>query len=430
MVNASGSNGHDNGTRPDDNQLRDALFQYARENLTRTQRLARLASEFDYHIKETTLKSLNRQFGVPTSRKPPPRHLATGHILDQMGKDPQGRRGPSAIKARLAQDDIQIPRSTVRATMKCNAPPEQANNRQPGRRNKILRVPLTTHGVFYEVHADGHEKLGVQALDMGGVGMDIYGVVEKCSSRIMHMVVLPSSRNSNAVGHVYLDFVGVYGATAMRISVDGGTETSQMFGDHAALRQQFAPQYDFEVHPPWSSRKSVHNTRIEGTWTQWQDHSGRTVREEIVKGKDNGLYHPGSYVRRSLFLWVWPKVVQNEIDGFVQYRNQNRLRKQTAKSLPSGATPNMIFYSPECYGYNRWDVSVPKEALDALRSQIPISRKEAFRWVDDAFDLEAHVLYQSLGAPKLDTQTGWAVYESMLPALLEKFNENVPVIFL
>jgi hypothetical protein len=45
MVNTSGNNGHDNGTRPDNDTLCKALFQYACEDLTQAQHLARLGSE-------------------------------------------------------------------------------------------------------------------------------------------------------------------------------------------------------------------------------------------------------------------------------------------------------------------------------------------------------------------------------------------------
>src|SRR5271156_2764532 len=38
----------------------------------------------------------------------------------------------------------------------------------------IDRVPLDCLGPWHQLHWDGHEKMGSQALDMGGVGLPIY----------------------------------------------------------------------------------------------------------------------------------------------------------------------------------------------------------------------------------------------------------------
>ncbi|KAK7473125.1 hypothetical protein VKT23_001226 [Stygiomarasmius scandens] len=233
MVNISGANGHDNGVVPPDDKLKEALWQYAREDLTRTQKLARLESEFH---SESTLKRLQTKFRVPSSRKPPPRHVAVGLILDEMAHDPEGRRGANTVKSMLAQADVQIPRKIVREVTRHNASAEQVNRRQPGSRQNIPRVPLTTPGVNYEVSGDGHEKTNAQGLDMGGVGMDIYGIVEKCSSAIRWFVFVPSSRDKHAVGHVHLDYIEKYGVMSMQFSVDGGHETEFMFSQHMALR--------------------------------------------------------------------------------------------------------------------------------------------------------------------------------------------------
>jgi len=45
----------------------------------------------------------------------------------------------------------------------------------PGARH-IRQGCLTSGGPFHELHADGHDKLGAQALQMGGIGLLIYGI--------------------------------------------------------------------------------------------------------------------------------------------------------------------------------------------------------------------------------------------------------------
>jgi hypothetical protein len=97
----------------------------------------------------------------------------------------------------------------IREVMLVNDP-EGVDARYPGRK-KIKRMRLTGHGTWEEINCDGHEKLGALALKMGNVGLPIYGMREKWSGAILHLVVLPNDRLAAAIGHVYLDFVEIYG---------------------------------------------------------------------------------------------------------------------------------------------------------------------------------------------------------------------------
>jgi len=61
-----------------------------------------------------------------------------------------------------------------------------------------------------EIHGDGHEKLGAQALEMGGVGLPIYGLKDKYSSFILLLRVVPNDRLPATIGHFYLDFITAF----------------------------------------------------------------------------------------------------------------------------------------------------------------------------------------------------------------------------
>jgi hypothetical protein len=53
--------------------------------------------------------------------------------------------------------------------------PEGSLKRFPGyKAPRMHRVPLQSLGPCHEFHVDGHDKLGEQALQLGGVGLDIY----------------------------------------------------------------------------------------------------------------------------------------------------------------------------------------------------------------------------------------------------------------
>lgn len=89
--------------------------------------------------------------------------------------------------------------------------PNAVDARFPGAKRKLRRGRLTGVGPFYEVNCDGHEKLSVMALQMGPVGLPIYGMKDKWTKAFLHLVTVPNARLETTIGHVYLDFVEIYG---------------------------------------------------------------------------------------------------------------------------------------------------------------------------------------------------------------------------
>ena len=87
--------------------------------------------------------------------------------------------------------------------------PNGLNARFPGAK----RVPcsaLVAIGPNHQHHADGFEKLNTQALQMGGIGLNLYGIKDQWSSFLLHLVVVPNNRLAATIGHVYLDYVEKY----------------------------------------------------------------------------------------------------------------------------------------------------------------------------------------------------------------------------
>ena len=71
-------------------------------------------------------------------------------------------------------------------------------------------VPLDCLGPWHQLHWDGHEKIGSQALDMGGVGLPVCVGKDQFSSFVPIMQVLPNVRLGNTIGHLFLDMVENY----------------------------------------------------------------------------------------------------------------------------------------------------------------------------------------------------------------------------
>jgi hypothetical protein len=68
---------------------------------------------------------------------------------------------------------------------------------------------------------------------------------------------------------------------------------------------------------------------------------------------------------------------------------------------------------PESLGGQDCRIPVEKETLEALRAEIPVSREESMRWVDDEFATSANTAYAAIGSPKLVVANGWNVFQAM-----------------
>ncbi|EEB88942.1 hypothetical protein MPER_13025, partial [Moniliophthora perniciosa FA553] len=115
----------------------------------------------------------------------------------------------------------------VRYVMRTNDP-DGASRRWPGQKEPLRRTPLSAVGTFQQIHCDGHEKLGEAALKMGPIAFNIYGFRDQFSGAILFLRVVPDDRHADCIGHLFLDFVEEYGATAQQVTFDGGSETKYM----------------------------------------------------------------------------------------------------------------------------------------------------------------------------------------------------------
>ncbi|KAJ7333998.1 hypothetical protein DFH08DRAFT_750059 [Mycena albidolilacea] len=415
MVNPTGSNGTDNGVFPPDTELRKILFDYARRSLRLNLRLRYLERDHQITIGLTKLKALNRQFDVPTARKFKAVEEATSAIADIIARDVHQSQGPDTVKKVMSlRLNLTVPRAFVRSTMKGLVGQCPSDMRMPGRgKGPKQRSALNAIGIFQEIHTDGHEKLGEKALQMGsGIGIDTYGMRDHVG-KVLWLVVIPNSRLSDTIGHVFLDMVSKYGAISVQVTFDGGSELGWLAAFQTTLREVFAPDLSAEEWKPVVAVKSTSNIPIESTWSYDRKFNGRSMRDILEEGRIHLI--PGDVVHRELFRWLWPKIVQIGLDEFVDYFNNKKTRKQRGRILPSGVAPNVVFDMPGDYGLENLAIPVAQEAIDELRTLIDTSREEAYRWVSDEFDAFASEVYIQLGCPKLEALSGWAIFNAMAP---------------
>ena len=134
----------------------------------------------------TLLYNLNNKFGVPSVWKPLLPDIVTQVVLEKIADDPLQGCGVGTIGILLSNKGTPLSRSVypwlilailnyathirdfIRNILATHAP-EGLTRRFPGA-NRIHRPTLSSIGPNHQHHADGHEKLNAQALNMGGVG--------------------------------------------------------------------------------------------------------------------------------------------------------------------------------------------------------------------------------------------------------------------
>ncbi|KAJ7196537.1 hypothetical protein GGX14DRAFT_376004 [Mycena pura] len=390
---------------PEEDILKASLFEYARNRDPLETRVRKLQEEHGLIIGKTLLKKLNVHYSVPSARKPIPREVADQQILHEMADDPNNYRGTATVQHNLAMAGFNIPRRIIRQTMLHNDP-DSVDARYPGRK-KIKRAQLKAHGTWQEVHCDGHEKLGALALQMGGVGLPIYGMKDKWGGEIFYLAVIPDDRHSDAIGHVFLDFVEMYGAIPQQTTTDKGSETGSIYAT------AYAPNIDLARYPACVALKSTNNTPIESLWHWFQDQCGKNLYIHITKGRDEGLFNPNNPIHVLLFNWIWPPIVQGELDHFTERWNSHVIRRQRNKLMPSGVSANELYAHPEYYGGRCFAIPVPQAAVDTFRASIRTSREAALNWVPAEFDLLAGQVYKLLGSPICSAESAWDLFSKM-----------------
>ncbi|KDR78005.1 hypothetical protein GALMADRAFT_155034 [Galerina marginata CBS 339.88] len=417
MVNNAGVNGAGKKAYPPDNILKSTLLTYARHSLTQDQKIARLIVDHQLNIGKTKLNEIERRLEIPSVRR---KKLAAEEVvqlvMDEVEKDVTQNNGPNYIKAKLKDKDIKIPRDTVRKIMTQHFS-EGAEKRFPGKKKTpVNRQPLSALGPYHEIAADGHEKIGALALQMGGLGLPIYAYRDKWTGRLPQIDVVPDCRSAGAVGHLYLDLLEKLGGMSMQLNLDKGSEIGWQVAFQIALREAFAPQIDPDVYRSVALLKSIHNIIIESLWRWLREKAGYNLREVILQGKTDRLINPDVNYHRHLFYWIFVPLVQAALDDFRVYWNQRVVRYQANKDMPSGHVPDDAAAHPQFYGGIDCLIRLPEDAISDLRQHLTeeVGPKENFRrFYPDDFTPVAEEVYRELGYPELSLLTAWTVFTKM-----------------
>ncbi|KAF8576833.1 hypothetical protein K439DRAFT_1366106, partial [Ramaria rubella] len=393
---------------PPDDVLQAALLDYAKERLPLERWLVRLGKEFNYHIKKTKLKELHKEFDIPSTCKCQiPFDEIKQLIIEKVSHDVTGTNGPETIRTKIALDGAIIPRYIYFCSQ---LPLTGWSKPQCG--------CLTSVGPWHEISADGHKKISVAALNMGGVGLPCYAFCDKWSGAPLHLVVVPNDCLAVVIGHVYLDLVEDYQMIPFQLTVDKGSETSIIGSFHLALWQQFAPKLNVDEFIAFVTLPSTWNIVIEGFWHWLRQDCSVNLYKIITDGHQSGIYNIASKIHVALFNWLWPPIVQSLYDDFYEYWVMHRVQKQNQKMMPSGVSLKELYMNPEYYGGQPMGIPITNlEVIPALRETLSCMREEAFCWVSDEFAAAAENAYIVIGSPTCTALSAWQIFSLMLPHL-------------
>ncbi|EDR01177.1 uncharacterized protein LACBIDRAFT_333521 [Laccaria bicolor S238N-H82] len=317
-------------------------------------------------------------------------------ILDQMAKDPAGRRGPSLIKEAIAHET-----------------------------GIHLTSTIISLGPHHEWSCDGHDKLSV-------IGFPIWAVRDVWSGRWLGVWVVPNNWYMQTVAYLYLSLVAKLGGQIqahslcvqfglmskagmpLQSTTDCGSETVMMYGLANALREQFSPELGVvKIGPAHRFLKSVHNITIERGWGQLHKQWGANVKIFWEQGVE--LYDPTVPKQYDLVQWLWLRLIQQELDSFVSRSNDHKPRTTPgkSKSLPKGVTPHLAYSFPEKYGATNCLQSIETGIVEGLMKEI--GGGELVEFVPLAYAAKAEAVYFSLGLGELTLTNIWSVFEAMLP---------------
>ena|ERR1700753_90945 len=117
-------------------------------------------------------------------------------------------------------------------------------------------------------------------------------------------------------------------------------------------------------------------------------------------------------------MWLWPPLLQKELDDFCVLANNRRMRKQKEKLLPSGVTPNKAYSLPEDFGgtdcLQPVDLGIIQEILDDMRPEHEVLTD----WgVSPEFAERAEAILRRLKIKEVTLTTVWVIFASILSHL-------------
>ncbi|KAF8812040.1 hypothetical protein BYT27DRAFT_7221251 [Phlegmacium glaucopus] len=393
--NPMGNNQYARVPSAEDPELVAALTKYHREGKTSNKLISELLMvEYNIKASDSSVKRRRAELGLKGSgatTREMPYQQKLQLVLDELDSDPSRGRGLDNIRYRIAfNHGIHLTRDFISDVM--HIQDEDGKN------------PV---GIHERWSGDGHDKLN-------SIGFPIWAVVDDATSKWLGGWVVPSNRLGTIIGYLYLCLVEKFGGVPLQFTTDCGSETTQMYGYQNALRAAFYPTIDPQELPAHVYVRSVHNISIERSWLRLRLEWGNNAVQIFNDGVQSGLYNPHDRNQFELCQWLWPKLLQHELDQFMEFRNGVRMRKDKNKAGPSGCSRNDAFSLYEKWGGQNCLLPVDVDVIRKMKEFM--GGDELLSFVPLAFAERAELTYIALNID-VTMSNVWLVFNQMLPIL-------------
>ena len=111
--------------------------------------------------------------------------------------------------------------------------------------------------------------------------------------------------------------------------------------------------------------------------------------------------------------WLWPKLLRQELEEFVAFRNGVRMRKDSKKAGPSGCSRNDAFSLYHKYGLS--DCLLPIKNMGLIQElKTSMGGDAILEFVSAEFSERAELAYATLEIEKLTMENVWVVFHQLL----------------
>ncbi|KAG1736188.1 hypothetical protein EDB19DRAFT_1896103 [Suillus lakei] len=399
-TNPSGRNQHKDCSPKGDHKVADLLCEYHWRNISDHKLISKLLqAEHSIKMSEATVAHCRRElglFGSCSTAALLPEVTKCQLVLDQLADDPSGRCGPHIVKELIAnKTGVMLPHKYIRDQMMLREPEGFTAHEPSGK--KLSQKPLVMLSPHHEWSGHGHDKLTQ-------IGFPIWGICDVWSG---------SNHLKSAVAYLYLSLCYQLGGMPIQTTADCGSTTTEIYGFANALREHFSPHLSLDELPAHKFLKSVHNTTIECGWLclclQW----GENVKVYWEAG--SGMYNEINPRQYDLVQWLWPKLVQQELNKLWEDFNNHHVRKDSAKKLPSGVSPNVALALHADYQAKNCLQVVDREVVKQLMEKI--GGEDLIRFVSVEYEHHAETMFANLGFGELSFHNVWNIFSAMLPLI-------------
>ena len=112
--------------------------------------------------------------------------------------------------------------------------------------------------------------------------------------------------------------------------------------------------------------------------------------------------------------YLWPKLLCQELDKFVEFRNGVRMRQDNKKAGPSGCSRNEVFSLHKKYGLTDCLLQIPDMSITHKLKE-EMGGDQLLEFVSPDFAARCDAAYESLAISELTFENVWEVFQAMLP---------------